>query len=77
MIRTVGILLVLAAALACSAPRKESRGTEAPSLGSKPAVVKPWTDAGDQGAVSTALLARTRDALASAGVEHAVAVVGT
>lgn len=39
--------------------------------------VKPWTDAGDQGAVSTALLARTRDALASAGVEHAVAVVGT
>ncbi|MFO1011523.1 MAG: hypothetical protein U1F29_15795 [Planctomycetota bacterium] len=45
MIRTVGILLVLAAALACSAPRKESRGTEAPSLGSKPAVVKPWTDA--------------------------------
>jgi small conductance mechanosensitive channel len=39
--------------------------------------MRPWTDAGDQGAVSTALLERAGAALASSGVEHALAITGT
>lgn len=39
--------------------------------------MRPWTDADDQGAVSTALLERAGTALAGAGVEHAIAIVGT
>ena len=39
--------------------------------------MRPWTDADDQGAVSTALLERAGTALAAAGVEHAIAIVGT
>ncbi len=37
--------------------------------------VRPWTDAGAQGDVSTALLLRARAALATSGLEHAVAIV--
>ena len=39
--------------------------------------MRPWTTAGDQGAVSAALLARAGGALARSGVEHAVAITGT
>ncbi len=38
--------------------------------------MRPWTDATDQGAVSTGILERTREAMAGSGVEHAIAIVG-
>jgi small conductance mechanosensitive channel len=37
--------------------------------------MRPWTAAADQGEVATALMLRTRAALADSGVEHAIAVV--
>jgi small conductance mechanosensitive channel len=39
--------------------------------------MRPWTDAGDQGAVSAALLERAGAALAGSGVDHAIAITGT
>jgi small conductance mechanosensitive channel len=39
--------------------------------------MRPWTDAGEQGSVSTAILERARAALAGSGVEHAIAITGT
>jgi small conductance mechanosensitive channel len=39
--------------------------------------MRPWTDARDQGAVSSAILERAEAALAGSGVEHAIAITGT